>query len=163
MGIYVQRSCPKCKTILEGFTRNYRAIGHPFVECKACGTMVKLSHIEEWDMKDVVDKFGFILIHIGTNLFISVVGLVGVLIYYQFILDLDISSGERTDKFWLIALASYLLTLIIVSFISTPRLIKEVRQSRKRTKESDYIEKLSRLGCLDKLTYDLLKRRRRTQ
>ena len=160
MGIYVQRSCPKCKTILEGFTRDYRTIGPPFVECKACGTVVKLNHIEEWDMKDAVEKVGFILIRIWTNLFFSIFGLFVVLFYYQFVLDIDISSGKRTENFLVIALASYLITFLIVSLISTPFVLKRIRQSRIRTQDSEYIEKINRLGCLDKLTYDLLKHRR---
>jgi len=119
MGIYVQRSCPKCKTILEGLTRDYRAIGPPFVECKVCGTVVKLSHIEEWDMKDVVNKFGYILIHIWTNLLFSIFGCVLVGLFLEFVLGIEIDSGESTEKFGTIILGAWLITFIIVSLIRT--------------------------------------------
>lgn len=148
MGIYVQRSCPKCGTILEGFTRDYRGIGIPFVDCQTCGTVVKLSHINEWDLMHLEGKIIHVLIHIWTNFFLSVSGLILVLLYYELYLDVAISKGERTENSSLIAVASYFITFIILSAIRTHRLRKEIRKSRRRMRDPEYLEKLRRLGYL---------------
>ena len=56
MGHYSKSLCPKCKTTLEGWRRTYIAFGNPFVGCPSCKTVVRKSHINEWEVMSRVDK-----------------------------------------------------------------------------------------------------------
>ncbi|MBA7470443.1 hypothetical protein ES707_05729 [subsurface metagenome] len=50
--------------------------------------------------------------------------------------------------FVVVTLLSYLVTLIAVSAIRTRGLVENIKQSRGRMRDPEYLEKLRRLGCL---------------
>jgi len=148
MGIYVTRSCPKCGYAFEKFERNYVAIGQPFRACPKCESIVIFDHVKEWGLLSFEGKLGYIFCHIFTNLFLSLFGLILVLIYYTFVLGVDISSGERTENFAFVAFLSYLLTFAAVSAKRTVSFVRQINTSRKRMEEQKYREELIKMGLI---------------
>lgn len=138
MSIYVKRSCPKCGTTIEGYTRDYRAIGQPFVQCNNCKTIIKLSHVTEWELLSLVGKLKYLAINCWTN-FLFGMALPVVALFYDKYSDFY----EMND--------SLLIKLIIIGFsvVTLGRgflFVKSIKQSKTRMKNQNYRKLLKELG-----------------
>jgi len=69
MGMYVKSSCPKCGNVIEPYTRNYIAIGVPFVQCPKCDTLVIFKNIQEWGCMKFQQKAYYLFVTLYTGLF----------------------------------------------------------------------------------------------
>ena len=145
MAAYVTRKCPKCGFVIEGFVKDYVAIGPPFLECPNCNTTILLSHIQEWDLKNFWQKLYFITAVCYTCLLWSVVAPMLILFLGSYLAR---ESKEFPHYMVVIMLISYPVTLIILSLIATTGLSENIRESRERMKNAAYLEKLKELGFL---------------
>lgn len=136
MGIYIKRSCPHCETVIEPYTRSYRAIGPPFIQCPNCGHLLRQDHVNEWALMYVPGKLAHIGIHFYTCIFWSFFFVIPFAVLYE--MGKDVSDS--------LALLSWGAGFLVVCAIRSLSLIREIKQSNQRLTSPSYRAQLKQLG-----------------
>ena len=141
MATYVKRVCPKCNYILESYRRNYIAVAPPFTECPRCGTSVRLNHCNEWDLMPLGQKIAHVAVTVFTGILYAMVPIV-VMIFLNF--DPSFLSWVTENSEVRVLVLGLLLGEICVFYL----LRKRIQESDERLADSEYRDKLRRLGLI---------------
>lgn len=139
MAVYIQRKCWSCNEVLEGYTRDYRAIGVPFVQCESCRAYNRYEHINEWDLKSGFNKVCYIGVLLWTTILYAVVGPI-VVQAGSYILGWD-----RSDR---LLYYSYGAGLVVMIAIIIWLFVSDIKQSRIRLRNPQYLETLRKLQII---------------
>jgi hypothetical protein len=136
---YVIKKCPNCKDIYyTGHDR--RGIGIPYKTCILCKTIIIDEAETEWELKNLGQKFVYILICIWTSILF---GAIGPIMVYCFN---ELTDTKTTDKQGLYA---YIIGIIIFGIIFYRANIKDIQLSKERMKDANYRGILKKLGLLE--------------
>lgn len=137
MSIYVTRYCPTCKRVIENYTRDYRAIGVPFVRCESCDQLIKYTHIFEWDTKQIFGKVTYLGIMLLTTILYSGALPLAYIFYAEFA---EFKPSENT--FIILFISGFIVTAIWSIYIT----VKDIKESRDRLKDKNYRRLIELLG-----------------
>jgi hypothetical protein len=135
----VVKSCPSCKCVIE-VEGNYRGIGIPYKTCPYCNSTIIDESDTEWELKNINQKIGYILICGWT---IILYGLIVPIIVHIINTMNDIETSN--SQFF----SFYLLGIGICLVIIYKSLVKEIKESKERMKDRNYRMRLKQLGLLD--------------
>jgi hypothetical protein len=111
-------------------------IGPPVIPCDECQTPILIGQHNEWDFISTVGKVGYLLYLLFPSF---VYGLLGLVIS-AFMLS---SAPDSNSYLLIIPLVGCLAPALFIYFIKFPR---DVKESRKRLANKEYIEFLKRAG-----------------
>lgn len=139
MAVYISRKCWSCHEVLEGYTRDYRAIGVPFVQCRSCHAYNRYEHINEWDLKTGFNKVCYIGVLLWTIILYAMIGpMVAQAGSYFF-------GWNRSNQLFYY---SYGTGLVVMIAICTWFFVSDVKQSRLRLRNPAYLETLRKLQII---------------
>jgi len=146
MTVYSKSSCSRCGSVLKDWDVASFAIKTPFMECPSCGAINKTtSSGSEWALSDGGAKFQHIMLTIYWGFCIGLVFCVGIgyvaMEIYPSLRDIDVKSVET-----LFIVVPGILLGWLLNFTS---LLREIRRSKKRMSDPDYVNKLRKLGFIE--------------
>ncbi|MEJ8553256.1 hypothetical protein [Tepidibacter sp. Z1-5] len=127
MSTYVKRKCGNCGYNIEGWTRDYRAIGEPVTICPNCKSYIKLSHQKEWKMMSLIEQISWIISPIS-NLMYGIMTWLTIYVLGAQILKIPLFEDE------IMYLISFLLGVLLRSIL----LYIRINQSNERMNDSEY-------------------------
>lgn len=136
MGTYVWRSCPKCGYKIESGVIHYVALGSPIMNCPKCDNLLKLDHINEWELLSLGGKIYHFVASLKTALFLSV--LAGFLI--ALIMKLIHKEIDLITLYTISPIIAFIFTIIMN--------IKNISDSKKRMSDSNYRKSLENFGFI---------------
>lgn len=137
--IYVTRSCPYCGEIFENWTRDYRDLGEPYVQCLSCKKYMIRKHITEWELKNWFKKLCYLLMAFDTCIFWAILPVM----IYVFIV------GEKEAELnMLTLLVLYSCGVLFFGVWMSYRFSKDMAESKVRMQNPDYRRLLVALGLL---------------
>jgi len=140
MGQYSKSSCPKCKTTLEGWHRSYVTFGNPFVRCQSCGTIVRMSHINEWEAMPIFSQIWYYILFYGQAILFGGMGAVILGLIFDGIFETGIFVvGNNPTTIHVIVIILTAITVLIWRHKNFQQAIKE---SANRTKDPTYRQML---------------------
>lgn len=139
MSLYVQRRCWSCEEILEGYTPNYKAIGIPYVQCEYCRTYNRCGHVNEWDLMSFFAKTCYIGVIAWTTILYAMAG--PILAYGA----AHLFGWEKSNRLFYDSYAVGLVTMIAINIWL---FISDVRKSRTRLRDPQYLDKLRELQII---------------
>ena len=139
----VTKKCPKCKTTYDRGIKS-RGIGTPFKVCSKCGTYILDKDENEWELKDIFEKIGFLFILFWTSF---LYGLAGPLIL-QALVELELISIQNDSEYFLYSWGACSMLLL---FWLSYKLFCDVKESSKRMKDKEYRITLRKLGIMNRL------------
>lgn len=129
-------SCPKCKATIENWHTSYVSFGNPFVRCKSCMSVIRFSHVNEWEAMPISSKLQYHWTVYGGALIYGIGGalLLGIVFESIFKIGIFIQDDNPT-----IAYIPLMLVLSIISLIyGHVEFIKSIEKSKKRTADKAY-------------------------
>lgn len=136
MGRYVWRSCPKCGYRIESGVIHYVALGSPIMNCPKCNALIKLDHINEWELLSLGGKIYHLITSLKTALVLSVfIGLLISLIMKLIHKEIDL-------------ITLYIISPIIAFIFTIIMDIKNISNSKKRMADTNYRKSLINFGFI---------------
>jgi hypothetical protein len=150
VAIYVKRSCGRCGSTLETWTRSYTSFGSPVTECPTCHAAVKLTHRNEWGVMTSSQRLVFIGAVFWTGVVWAIsfgvfLPIAGVLAYALIFTDGHTPVGDdlvRTLKVAGLPLGGMGLLLF------ARMVVREYLASRERLNDAAYVRYLANHGFI---------------
>lgn len=155
---YVKRTCAKCNNVLENWTPNYITFGNPLIKCSKCGTIIKLDHVNEWELMSFWQKLIYIKAMIGT-IFIYTAGsiivwaAICVYIFNREDLLIQKNISEYSNILPYFTPITYLIIFFVLIISITYKIIKfkhALKESRIRMQNQEYRNIFINYGILEK-------------
>lgn len=140
MGVFVTRKCPRCGNIFEHMEPSYVGVGRPFYGCGNCGTIVKVDHINEWDLMKLSVKAYHFLALTKTSL---MYGIIPSLVYLFYAM---IQGFEASDP---IFLYFWGVSFLVIFLVGTVNLYLSIKRSKERMSDKKYVEFLKENGFVN--------------
>lgn len=140
MPSFAKISCPKCHRILENWHPSYIKFGNPLITCPNCKTVVRMSHINEWESTSLLKKLDYILTFYGQAILFPGFGTVLVGLIIDNLFNTRLFVVDNNPKPLLLILASICASIFLIRnhFL----FIAKVEESRERTKDPIYRKQL---------------------
>lgn len=135
--IYAKRTCPHCGEIVENWTRDYRDLGEPYVQCLSCKKYMIRKHITEWELKNCFNKLCYMLMAVYTCI---LYGFFPVLIYL-----LIVGEKQAEENTFLVV---YSCGVLFFGVLVTYGFCKDVAESKVRMQNPEYRRLLVAIGLL---------------
>lgn len=146
MATYIKRSCPKCQTTLEGWSRPRCHFGAPYVICPKCQAVINQSaHINEWELMSPSQRYTFKAAATWSGLLYGIGG--GFMLCA--VVSVSGLDGNLINRNPGIIVAVISITLPVAAYWMHGKFAASRAASVSRTKDPVYRKKLAELGYLN--------------
>lgn len=158
MPMMVKKSCPECKSVLEGWHTDFRKFGMPLVVCENCRTVIKKDNVNEWELMSIFQRIDFIgsliitiiALTIGLCILLALISYVLIGGDQLFIYKNPIPPSEIFTNFTLLSYAIFVVSIVSISIYEGIKFIREIDKSKERLKDVKYRNLLRSYGLIKK-------------